>query len=328
MISGGAWSELPISGILDSDDVSEPNPLTDLLSDPKAKLAFMVRAQPWDPDAGAIRDVFVSSDGYATIDDGAGLALGIADHTPFPGSLASAYSVKVNLISGGSWAASAVPGFGSIVIANPDGQHDDLTKLNWEMREVTAWVGRRQWIGPSFRTLGRVFHGMTDGCTWNTSQITLPVRDMRQSFDVDINPDAYLGFGTAVRMKVTGDVVTIPYGAWTRPLDVDSNPVVAVEVMVQAPVAQDSIIATQGGLGGWACWLFADGAVGLYDRGSTHWIRSAGGKVLVGRPTRLGYYASAEGLAIRVDGVVVVQDAIPYGGPPITDDIIIGGLHT
>lgn len=325
MISGGAWSELPLSGIRVSDDVSEPNPLTDLLSDPRAELAFMFRGLPFDPDLDAERPVYVSSHGYAALDDGGGAAEGVPDHAHFPGSLASAYSVKVNLLSGGSWQASALPGYGAVVIANPDGRHDDLLRLEWENRQITVWVGRRQWIGPSFKTLGRVFQGVVNSLTWDASRIVLAVRDLRQLFDEEVNKEAYLGFGTAVRLRATGDRVTIPYDTWTRPVDGEGNPVLAVELMIRPKEVGDAILCTQGGSAGWVGRLHPDGSVGLYDRDLTNWIRTGPGVIVAGVPARVGFYGDTEGLCIRVDGRTKASNNFPYGGPVVVADVTIGG---
>lgn len=325
MISGGPWSELALADIEPADDVSESNPLTDLLSDPRAELAFMLVGNPFDPQLGATRQVRASSHGYAALDDGGGAAAGIADHAHFPQILASPYSVKVSLLSGGSWQASAVPGYGGVVFANPDGRYDELMLLDWEDSSVTVWMGRRQWIGPSWRRLGRVFTGIVDSMTWTTSDMTLNVRDLKAMLDNNVNEATYLGFGTAVRFRAPGDTVSIPYGAWMRPTDADSNPIVSCEVMVKPRVAQDAVVATQGGALGWAMWIHSDGSLALYDRGVTNFVRSVAGKVPVGVSTRIACYASSEGLAIRVDGVVVASNSVPYGGPVVVADLVIGG---
>lgn len=325
MISGSAWSELPLCDIDPADDVSEPNPLTDLLSDPRAELAFMLIGNPFDPQLGTTRQVRASSHGYAALDDGGGAGASVADHAHFPAILASPYSVKVSLLSGGAWQASAVPGYGGVVFANPDGLYDEITLLDWEDSTVTVWMGRYQWIGPSFRKLGRVFTGVVDSMTWTTSEITLNVRDLKALLDNNVNQETYLGFGTAARMRAPGDTVSVPYGSWMRPTDADSNPIVSCEVMIKPRVAQDAIIVTQGGDLGWAMWIHADGALAFYDRGVTNFVRSPAGKVRVGVPTRVACYASSEGLAVRVDGVVVASNSVPYGGPVVVADLVIGG---
>lgn len=325
MISGGPWSDLAISDLPEDEDVSEPNPLTGLLSDPRAQLAFMMRASPFDPALGEERDVLLSSHGYAALDDGGGETEGVADHAHFPMALVSAYSVKVNLLSGGTWQASAVPGYGSIVVANPDGRHEDLLLLDWEGRGVTVWVGRRQWIGPSFSDLGRVFQGVVDSLSWDSSRININIRDLRAMFDQDANPEAYLGFGVAVRLRAVGDRVVIPYGAWMRPTDVDANPVLAWEMMLEPAEIRDAVLATQGGSAGAAARLHYDGSLGLYDRDETNWIRTAAGLVAAGVPVRVGFYGDTEGLRIRVNGRTVASNVLPYAGPVVVGDLTIGG---
>lgn len=327
MISGYAWSEEPISGFPEDEDVSRANPLTALLSDPRAELAFMVRAQPYDssPLAPRVREVYLSSHGYASLDDGGGASEGVPDHAPFPAALVSAFNVKVNLLSGGSWTPSAVPGYGAVIIANPDGAFDDLLRLNWELRPITAWLGRRQWIGPSFSKVGRVFSGTSESISWSTTQISVSIRDLRELFTQDVNPEAYLGFGTAVRFRADADRVTIPYGTWTRPVDVDANPILAVEVMVQPAALTDSVLCGQGGSDGWVARLHADGSVGLYDRDLTNFVRTDAGVVRVHEPSRLGFYGDASGLKIRVDGRTVASNAVPYAGPVVVADVVLGG---
>jgi hypothetical protein len=325
LISGFSWSAEAISGFPEEEDVSVANPLAELLSDPRVELAFMLRGQFYDTDLGAERDVCVSSHGYATLDDGGSAAEGIPDHTPFPNALVSAFNVKVDLISSGAWISSAVPGYGAAILANPNGEFDYVQKLNCEMRSVMVWIGRRQWIGPSFRKLGKVFTGTVETVTWNTSQISFNIRDLTELFNQDVNPEAYLGFGTAVRFRADADRVTIPYGTWTRPVDVDGNPILSVEFMVAVRTIRDSVLCTQGGSAGWVARLHVDGSVGLYDRDLTNWVRTDPGLVAVDVPTRLGFYGDPEGLKIRVNGKTVASNAVPYAGPVVVADVLLGG---
>jgi hypothetical protein len=302
VIAGYAFGEEPIAGLPDVDDVSEENPLTELLSDPRAELAFMLRGRPYDRTTGAERDVFLSSHGYASLNDGAGVRDGVPDNTHFPASLVSAYNVKVNLLQGGLWQASAVPGFGAVVVANPDGRHDDLLRMDWEMREVTVWLGRQQWIGPSFDRLGRIFTGTVERVTWDGNRIQLQIRDLRQLFDQEANPEAYLGFGTAVRLRAEGDKVHVAHEAGMEPAD-GATWLFAFEVVFEAA---------------------AHGSAGIFDRGLTNWVVTPAGSFAFGGAVRLGFFAGAAGLAVYVDGLPLAQNAEPLGAVAAGSALIVG----
>jgi hypothetical protein len=319
VIAGVAFGEEPIAGLPDEDDVSEQNPLTELLSDPRAQLAFMLRGRPYDRTIGAERDVYLSSHGYAALNDGAGALEGVPDNTHFPASLVSAYNVKVNLLQGGLWQASAVPGFGAVVIANPDGRHDDLLRMDWEMREVRVWLGRHQWIGPSFDRLGRIFTGAVERVTWDGSKIQLQIRDLRQLFDQEANPEAYLGFGTAVRLRAEGDKVHVVHEAGMEPAD-GATWLFAFEVVLEA-AAQNAIIARKGDV---TCRVFADGSAGLFDRGLTNWVVTPAGSFAFGGAVRLGFFAGAAGLAVYVDGLPLARNAEPLGAAAAGAALIVG----
>lgn len=325
MIPGAyAWSQEPLSSVTATDDVSTTNPLTRLLTNPETELNFLLRAVVGDPDEPGETEVYLSSGGYASLGDDGGQPYGVPNHQLFREALASPYGVRVNLLAGGQVRPSAVPTYGTVVINNPSGDLDGLVRLDWELREVTVWVGPRRWVGPTLRDFGVIFRGTIESVSWDVTQVTLELRDLSRRLDGDANPDAYLGYGTALRCRAPGDGASIPGGAWSRPTDPDTNPVLAVEFVVRPAEIRDSVLVSQGGAAGWRCMMHADGSVGLYVSSGANWVRTTAGACAVRRTTRLGFYGSTAGLLIRVDGAEAARNATPYAvSSSISDEPVL-----
>lgn len=317
-MSAGSYpfGDVPVSAIADADDPSTPNPFDSILIDPRAQLAYILRAEVLDRDTawrgdydGAEEEVYLSSAGYASLGDGGGAAEGIPDHQLFTECLTNPYSVKVNLIASGSWQPSGLPGYGSVTISDPDGRLRHLLKKNWEWRRLTVWVGRRQWIGPSLAEFGRVFSGTVDAVTASMGTITVALRDLRDLLEQDANPDAYLGFGTAVRMKTAGDKVTRAYHArmdWAFALSAMWHG----EIIFRAasPLKNAVLLDRAGVLQG---RVYSNGAVGaLYtESGVKKHMTSAPGLVAAGEVHRLSIALDSDWRGrLFLDGEKVAED--------------------
>lgn len=331
------WSQEPISSIPEAEDPSTPNPLTALLSDPTAQFQFLVKFTGYDPILAARRDVFISSAGYATLGDNGGVHEGVPNHQAFPNALVSPYSMKVNLIPGGAWQASAIPGFGAVVIANPDRKWDFVQLMDVEGERVLAWVGPRRWIGPTFGEFGRVMHGRIDSLTWDTDTITLNVRDLRQLLeDADANPDVFLGFDVAVRTRAVADKVTVPHSTAFHPVDGSSNPLLDVEVIVNMDAPLRTATVMRKGVA-YKGIVFSNGAVGLFINLTgaipARWVISKPGLVTPGETHRVGFrggfgalaYGQLDGMAVYVDGVYVAGSSTTTFDPVSNTSALIFG---
>lgn len=319
MIPGAyAFGEEPLSSLAEAEDTSHGNPITLLLSDERAQLQFAMRTYGYNPATGEVEQVVFSSAGYSTIGDGEGAADGIGDHLHFPAALVSPYSVKVNLVSGGAWQASAIPGFGSVVIADPIGEFDYLKGYDLEGQRLTVWVGRRQWIGPSWSEFGRVFTGTVAALSWDLGVITLDIRDLREVLEVDANPDEYLGFGTGIRTTADGDGVLIGFAAemdtiWSDPDEDYPFPYPSyfggIIFKPEAPLRSGTVLDFGGLVQG---RVYSDGAVGMVVKFTTGWkfVTSAPGLVAAGELHRLTLRVGGPlGAFVYLDGEVVASDS-------------------
>lgn len=325
MIPGAApFGELPPSSFPEAEDTTHANPLVPLLSDPRAQLAYLMRAVVYDPESDADVSVHLSGHGYFCYGNGDGASEGLSDFQEFRLGLSVPYSMKLNLLQGGKWQASALPGFGTIVVPNPSGEHDAILAYSWELAPIVVWMGPLAWRGPSFRRFGRIFKGTVESITWSFNEIAVNIRDLRELFADDVNPAAYLGFGTAVRLRDGGDSVLVPHDAALHP-EVDGQPIIAAEIVVKprAPM-QRGIIFTKGGDAGVVARMFSDGSVGLFDRGTTNYVLAPAGTLAPGRTTRLTFLGDANGIRIKADGKTVASGSTPYGAGLNTDDLIIG----
>lgn len=318
-MSTGAYPHgyLPFSAIDAADDPSTPNPLSELITDQRAEFAYVLAADvldrqtAWEGDyAGAEETVYLSSHGYASLGDGGGAAEGVPDHKLFPAVLESAYSFKVNLIAGGAWQASALPGFGTIAISNPDNRYEYLLRKNWERRRITVWVGRRQWIGPSFSTFGRIFRATVDRVEADLRTITVTVRDMRDVMEVDANPTAYLGFGSAVRLSSAGHKVTVAFGAAMNQV-YGTGVLMAPEIIFQAEAPlRAGVLYDRAGV--FQIRLYADGAVGAQVSISGAWehMTSAPNLVAAGEVHRVTAVIASDGPRgkLYLDGAQVASN--------------------
>jgi hypothetical protein len=294
--------------------------IADLLDNPDEDWQKLLVARVGAPDDGPEGEVMVvlSTHGYATLGDGAGLPYGVPDHHLFPAGLVSSHSVKLSLLQGGGWARSSLETFGNIVVAWADGELDHLARYSWERRPVEVWAGPQSWIGPSFSKFGRVFQGIAESVDWDVNRLTIRVRDLRQALDKELNEAAYLGFGTAVELRAVGDKVAIAHHAALQPAQL------LLEGMVQVDHLHNGVLASKGGDAGYLARLNSDGSLSLFDRGVTNDLHTAAGLVVPNKPTRVSFRGDSAGLKIYVDGKPVASNTTPYGGPTNTSPLVLG----
>lgn len=301
---------LPFSTLAAGDDESIPNPFTALAQDPDQELQFLLIGTPGDPDdGGADRPIYLSSGGYVSPGDGAGAAFGVSDHTLFENVLISPYSFKTSIASGAKLGKSGLPAYGTIVAANPGGELDWLSRLDWERRPARVLVGPRAWFGPSLSEFGVLFDGYFDTVDATTlDEISFDLRDRSHVLQEDANPRAYLGMGVAARCRAEGDGVEVAGGIWLRPTDGFLQPVLSFEIMIEVAEHRDAVLARHGE--NWELWTHFDGSVGLYVGANR--LQTGPGAFSPNEPTRIGAYGNSSGLLIYVNGIVSAENHEPY----------------
>ena len=130
---------------------------------------FLIHAQPWDPDAGAVVDVYLTDSARTEVDGG------------------NAYDPRVEVpvnfgltVFDGAF-GGAVPTLGNIAVLVGDGAYDNLMAYRWDNRAITIKKGPS---GGSFTT---VFTGRTGANTeWTLDRFFVPLRDLSERLRVPV----------------------------------------------------------------------------------------------------------------------------------------------
>jgi hypothetical protein len=318
------WGSVPW-GSVEGGDLSVADPAVALRSW-DGELAWLLRIQAWDPATGSDSPVYVSSHGYHTGGDGASLAEGIPVFQHFPPGLMNPGSSRLTLVSGGTIRLGATPTHGTIQIANADGAFDAMLGLRLRERPYDLWVGRAEWMGPSFAEFARHRRGLIADATWDYDSITLTVLDPRQRFEQLLNPDVYLGFGVAVRVRAAGDGVQVA-------ADVKLHPAALhVRVMFEVEALANMVLLNYGweetNRVGWELRLMADGSLLWVQDDWAPYVLSPTGIVTAKAPHRASVGGGSGGVILYLDGDEVARDAAPYVAStlvtPSTQDFWIG----
>lgn len=159
---------------------------TDLLSDFESEKRFLALLEPYDPAAGAVVPVYLSSHGFVS-------AAGDAPaHTYFDARLRSAFTFTRALFQQGKLSGRSVPGEGAIELVNEDGGLDHLATLAWGGRRIRVLMG-----GPDFALAdyGLIFDGTAQGLAYGDGTITVNLRDLQYVFDREFQASTFAGTG-------------------------------------------------------------------------------------------------------------------------------------
>lgn len=167
-------------------DLSEPDSLTTLLTDPFGGRIYLLEGAPMDPALGALATVRLANQDYSTL----------PTETPasafFDGRLINPYNVSVSVFEGGRLATHSIPTYGEAKAANPDGALDRLASYSWAERLVTIKVGRPGFLYEEF---GLIFTGTAEDLTWDWNTISLQLRDRQYLLAKPIQTTLYAGTG-------------------------------------------------------------------------------------------------------------------------------------
>jgi hypothetical protein len=305
-------------------EYSTPDPLV-ALSRYAGEIAWLTRVEDvFDPLTGASSDALFSTHGYHTLGDGGGADHGVGDWVLFPAGLANPGSMTESVVNGGTVALGALPSYGSIQVANADGRFDHLRRCRFRRRRFQQWAGPAQWCGPSMSQFAMLRSGVVEDATFDATTITISTRDASGEFSADVNPDGYLGMGTAVRLVDGDDHVLLTDALGTFDPDTPH-----FRVMVQAEQLLASVLLnydwTPSSPNGWELRCLPDGAV-LWVQGAwARWLVTGPGMVVVGAPVRVSWGGGDEGVKILVNGVLEALDPAPYVRSAASGDLLVGG---
>jgi hypothetical protein len=166
--------------------------------------------------------------------------------------------------------------------------------------------------------------GVVEDATFDATTITISTRDASGEFSADVNPDGYLGMGTAVRLVDGDDHVLLTDALGTFDPDTPH-----FRVMVQAEQLLASVLLnydwTPSSPNGWELRCLPDGAV-LWVQGAwARWLVTGPGMVVVGAPVRVSWGGGDEGVKILVNGVLEALDPAPYVRSAASGDLLVGG---
>lgn len=310
------WASEPWGSAGEGEDFSLPDPLVALRSS-AAELAWLVRIAAVDPDTEEEVPVYLSSHGYHTAAGGDGSSFGVPDFQHFDQGLESPASTSVSIISGGSIVPGSTPTHGALTVSNPDGRFNSLRRLRFRRREFRQWVGEARWMGPRFAEFTEFSRGSVEDVTWDRDTITFSLRDPKLQFSKDLNPEAYLGFGTAIRCRTAGDGVAIDASSILHPLQVHFR------IVFKAPSLSNMVLLNYGweetNQIGWELRATADGGILWVQDAYDPFLTTASGLWSADKVHRASWEGGPAGVKIYLDGVERASLSTAYTRSTLVD---------
>lgn len=159
---------------------------SELLADPDIERVFLFQASPYDPDAAAVVTSRFSANSDAPVFGG----------YSWPARLENVVNMSNDLFAGGAGdllaGLGSYPSFGTISIQIGDGEHDELTRYNWDGREIQVLMGAADFAFADFSPILRAT--ASDGA-WDEEVFTLSMRDFSARLNKPIQAAQYTGAG-------------------------------------------------------------------------------------------------------------------------------------
>lgn len=159
---------------------------TDLLGQFSAERRFLAVLEPWDGAIDAVVPVYLSSHGF--ISEPADTPA----NTYYAPRIMAALTFERSLYSSGRLSGRSVPGAGTLIIANADGELDHLAELAWGGRRVRVYLGGADFALAEY---GLIYDGTAQGLSWGDAEITVNLRDLTYVLDREIQSAKYAGTG-------------------------------------------------------------------------------------------------------------------------------------
>lgn len=132
----------------------------------------------------------LSSSGY--LSSGYGFTTYNDDAVMYPPAIKTALNFSSELFDSKTLTGRSSNGAGNIELLNGDGELDDILSVAWDNAPISIKVGADYFDPGDFV---EVFRGVVESATWDTSRITLRVRDRQALFDEALQSNRYGGTG-------------------------------------------------------------------------------------------------------------------------------------
>lgn len=149
------------------------------------RLVYLADITAYDPDAGAVRVLRYSTDGFRTgpADDPA--------HTLYDARIEQPISITRSIFDQGTTSGQSKVGFGDLVLSNPDGRLDDHLLLAFDGRPITIWRGLMS--ATSLADFTPIFVGTMEQAEFGVDRIVIKLRDLQAPLQRPLQSTLFAG---------------------------------------------------------------------------------------------------------------------------------------
>lgn len=166
-------------------DQSFGSPISGLLDLPFAEgFTYLARITIYSPEKPGIDILNFSNNGYVDPTSG----------DVWEKVLVNPYSHSANMFTDGRVSGSSIPSIGEVKIVNTQGELDNIVDWGWNGATVEHFIGLKtdSFADNLFENVGTT---IASGLEYNTTMMTLMMRDRRQLMDRDLQENEYKGLG-------------------------------------------------------------------------------------------------------------------------------------
>ena len=160
--------------------------LAELVANPYAAKSYIVILKPYDLDTSSETTIYLSDRGYVS---------GPSEtpaNTYFAPRVMEALNFQRAMFQAGRIGGQSIPSFGSIVLANADGDLDYFSEYAWDGRDVEVKIGEK---GANLTNHFTIFKGKAKSIEFDDLTINVIIRDNQELFTRTFPPDVYGGTG-------------------------------------------------------------------------------------------------------------------------------------
>lgn len=160
--------------------------LAELVANPYAAKSYIVILKPYDLDAASETTIYLSDRGYVS-----GPAESPAN-TYFAPRVMEALNFQRAMFQAGRIGGQSLPGFGSIILANADGDLDDFAGYAWDGRDVEVKIGEQ---GANLSNHFTIFKGKAKAIEFDDLTVNVVINDNQELFTKTFPTSVYGGTG-------------------------------------------------------------------------------------------------------------------------------------
>lgn len=157
-----------------------------LVSNPAAARRYLVEVQCYNLASSTLETLYFSDNGFTTEPTDA------PANQHYHARVKSAINFQRQLYNGSDIGGAAIPGFGTIVLANDDGGLDYLHGYSICGRSITVKLGG---AGFAYSDYGVIFQGTAQSMTIGESEVVINIRDLQEQLAVAMQSTLYDGSG-------------------------------------------------------------------------------------------------------------------------------------